>query len=234
MTRHHRHDGHSGHCHDNDNDSTRAEEQRRDQEIPEKLSKELKQRRSRKERLKMAREMVEEKKGTPYWFEIDESEKLLRHWKIAEEDYRERRDSDEGDMARELKIISQHYFDSERRGFAVAKLERKWNAFKAENDAKKKERDQALEEAWLSEFSRWMEELSVADSYDTRYAGPDEDGVTWTRQQLVDINDEISDDHLTKCLPSLQKPDSRGTHCKDCEDEDEVGPFWDEVHRLGL
>ncbi|KAM0309082.1 hypothetical protein ACHAO8_009384 [Botrytis cinerea] len=112
--------------------------------------------------------------------------------------------------------------------------EKKWNDTKVERDGKKRDRDQKLQEAWEKESNRWVEELKVADSYDNRNTGPDEDGVTWSRQSLVTINNDIRKRHLSRCIPSLQKPNSRGAHCMDCEDENETGPFWDEVRRLGL
>ncbi|KAF7950491.1 hypothetical protein EAE96_007775 [Botrytis aclada] len=234
MTGHHRRHGHSSHRHDNHNGSRRAEEQHRNQEIREKLIKELKERRSRKERRKMARDVVESTRGTPWWFEINKSEELMREWMAAEVADKELRNADEWKKAQELRNITQFVFDRDRRSFDLAKAEGKWKVTKEERDVKKRSRDQALQQVWEKEFDRWMEELKAADSYDNRYTGPDEDGVTWSPQSLVNINDDISKRYLSRCMPSLQKPDSRGTHCKDCEDDNEVGPFWDEVRRLGL
>ncbi|TGO39070.1 hypothetical protein BHYA_0061g00270 [Botrytis hyacinthi] len=234
MTGHHHHHGHSSHRHDNHNGTRRAKEQRYDQESRERLMKELKERRSRKGRRRMARNALEVKRGTTWWFEMGASEDLIRNWMVAEVKDQELHHADQWDKTQELQKISQFVYDRERKRFALAEVERKWNATKKERDVKKRERDQALQEAWESEFNRWIEELEIADSYDGRYTGPDEDGVTWSRQSLVNINDDTSKRHLARCMPSFQKPDSRGAHCKDCEGENEVGHFWDEVRRLRL
>ncbi|KAF5870301.1 uncharacterized protein Bfra_009685 [Botrytis fragariae] len=224
MTGHDRHHGNSSHRHDNHNGKRRAEEQRRDREIREELIKELKERRSRKERRRMARDVVEGNMGTPWWFEIIASQNTIQNWMVAEVQYKELCNSDEVNKAQELKKIARFVYDRERRRFALAEVEKKWNANKAERDRLN------TQKAWEGEFNRWMEELEAADSYDSRYAGPDEDGVTWSPQSLVTINDEISKRHLSRCMPSLRKPASRGAHCKDCEDENEVGHFWGEYN----
>lgn len=234
MTGNHHGHGHSSRRHDNHNVTKRAKERRRDQEYRERLIKELKERRSRKERRRMARDVVEGNMGTPWWFEINASENLIQEWMVEEVQDKELRNSDEWNKAQELKKVTQFVYDRERKRFALDEVERKWNDTKEERDVKKIERDQALQKAWQSEFNRWMEELEIADSYDSRYTGPDEDGVTWSRQSLLNINDDISKRHLARCMPSLRKPDSRGVHYKDCEDENEVGHFWDEVRRLSL
>ncbi|TGO67862.1 hypothetical protein BOTNAR_0034g00220 [Botryotinia narcissicola] len=178
----------------------------------------------------MARDVVEDNRGTPWWFEINASEDLIRDWMVAEELC----NSDEWNKAQELKKVTKFVYDREGKRFALAEVERKWKVTKEERDVQKRERDQALQKAWESGFNRWMEELEIADSYDGRYTEPDEDGVTWSLQSLVNINDDISKRHLARCMPSLRKPDSRGVHCKDCEDENEVGHFWDEVRKLRL
>ncbi|ATZ56682.1 hypothetical protein BCIN_13g05170 [Botrytis cinerea B05.10] len=233
MTGHHRH-RHSSHRHDGHNGSRGAEEQHRDQGSRERLFKELKERRSRKERWSAAREVVEGNRGTPWWFEMNESEHRIKKWMAEELEDKEIRNANEWNKAQELKQIRQCVYDRDRKHHALAMAEKKWNVTKVERDRKKRDRDQKLQEAWEKESNRWVEELEVADSYDNRNTGPDEDGVTWSRQSLVTINNDIRKRHLSRCIPSLQKPNSRGAHCMDCEDENETGPFWNEVHRLGL
>ncbi|KAK6601957.1 hypothetical protein H4I95_07059 [Botrytis cinerea] len=233
MTGHHRH-RHSSHRHDSHNGSRGAEKQHRDQGSRERLLKELKERRSRKERRSAAREVVEGNRGTPWWFEMNESEHRIKKWMAEELEDKEIRNANEWNKAQELKQIRQCVYDRDRKHHALAMAEKKWNVTEIERDGKKRDRDQTLQEAWEKESNRWVEELEVADSYDNRNTGPDEDGVTWPRQSLVTIKNDIRKRHLLRCIPSLQKPNSRGAHCKDCEDENETGPFWDEVRRLGL
>ncbi|THV47216.1 hypothetical protein BGAL_0327g00100 [Botrytis galanthina] len=223
MTGNHHGHGHSSRRHDNHNVTKRAKERRRDQEYRERLIKKLKERRSRKGRRRMARNTLDVERNTPWWFEMDALEYLIRNWMVAERKDSESRNADEWNKTQEG-----------RKRFALAELERKFNTAKAARAVKKGERDQALRKAWENEFNRWMEELKIADSHDSRHIGADEDGVTWSRQSLVDINRDISKRHLTKCMPSFQEPECRGVHCEDCEDEKEVGHFWDEVRRLRL
>ncbi|KAF7928090.1 uncharacterized protein EAE97_009888 [Botrytis byssoidea] len=182
----------------------------------------------------MARDVADGNRGTPWWFEINASEDLIQNWMVAERKDEEPRNADKWNKAQELNKITQSVSDRKRKSFAVAEVERKFNTAKAARAVKKTERDQALQNSWDSEFERWMEELKIADSHDGRYTGPDEDGVYWPSQSLININKDISMRHLAKCMPSFQEPGSRGVHCKDCEDENEVGRFWDEVHRLRL
>ncbi|KAF7891018.1 uncharacterized protein EAF02_001343 [Botrytis sinoallii] len=234
MAGHHHHHGHSSHRRGKHDGTKRAEEQRDDQEYRERMIKELKERRGRKERRRRAREALESETGKPWWFEMNDSEDQARKWMVEEREDKELRNADEWNKAQELKKITGFFYDKERKRFALAEVESKWNTTKAKRDVKKRERDQILEEAWNREFFRWNDELDIAGSNDDRYETPDEDGVIWSPQSLLDINNDIRKRHLARCMPSLQKPDSRGTHCKDCEDEQEVGHFWDEVRRLGL
>ncbi|KAF7891629.1 hypothetical protein EAF00_007931 [Botryotinia globosa] len=234
MTGHHHRHGHSSHGQDDHNRTRRAKEKRRNQEYRERLIKELKERRSRKGRRRMARDVVEGNRGTPWWFEINASDDLIRNWMDAERKDKESRNADKWDKAQELNRITQSVSDRKQKSFAMAEVERKFNTARAARAVNKTERDQSLQIAWDSEFKRWMEELNIADLHDGRYTGPDEDGDYWSSQSFVNINSDIGMRHFAKCMPSLQGPESRGVHCKDCEDENEVGRFWDEVRRLRL
>ncbi|TGO11246.1 hypothetical protein BTUL_0114g00230 [Botrytis tulipae] len=111
----------------------------------------------------MARDVVENNRGTPWWFEINALEDLIRDWMVAEVEDKELRNSDEWNKAQGLKKVTQSVSDRKRKSFAMAGVERKFNTAQAARAD--------------SEFKRWMEELNIADSRDGRYTGPDEDRV---------------------------------------------------------
>ncbi|KAF7911928.1 hypothetical protein BELL_0469g00010 [Botrytis elliptica] len=212
----------------------RRDSERDDPEYQEGLTKELKERRRRKERRKMARKALDSKMDSTWWSKLNASEVLAREWMAAEREERVLRSADKWNKIHEFNKITQSAHDRKWKYSAFAEVERKFKIKKAKRDEEKREREHKLEEAWNREFYRWNAELEAAGIQDGRYTRPDEDGVIWSPQSLLNIDNDIRNMHLEKCMPSIQEPEKRGRHCKDCEDEQEVGYFWDEVRRLGL